>query len=208
VKFRLLLMDMDSTLINEEGIDLLAEYAGVGDQVVRLTEEAMTGTMDFYTSLRRRVGLLDGQPISLLNQVTQSLSLTEGAEDLIRALKERGWKVGVVSGGFHEIIDPYLAPLPLDFIRANRFSSQDGFLTGSVIEPIIGPEEKAHALREFAAEFNIGIEETVSMGDGANDRAMLLEAGLGIAFCAKAALKEVADLVIEERDLRLLLNFL
>ncbi len=206
MKYRLLLMDMDSTLINEEGIDLLATHAGVGEEVARLTSEAMAGELDFSSSLRQRVSLLKGQSATLLESVTRSLSLTEGAAELISTLRSRGWRIGVVSGGFHEIIDPFLAPLRIDFIRANHFSITEGVLTGEVIDPIIGPTEKALALEEFAHAHGIELSETVAVGDGANDRDMLQVAGLGIAFCAKAALKEVADVVVERRDLRLLLD--
>jgi phosphoserine phosphatase len=199
-------MDMDSTLVNEEGIDLLAAQAGVGEEVARLTSEAMAGELDFSSSLRQRVSLLKGHSSALLEGVTQSLSLTEGAPELISTLRSRGWRVGVVSGGFHEIIDPFLAPLGIDFIRANHFSIAEGVLTGEVIDPIIGPAEKALALEEFAHAHGIELSETVAVGDGANDRNMLRMAGLGIAFCAKEALKEVADVVVERRDLRILLD--
>jgi len=201
-------MDMDSTLINEEGIDLLAERAGVGEEVERLTTEAMAGKMDFKASLRERVSLLKGKPLAIVEQVTQSLSFTQGASELIATLRSKGWKIGVVSGGFHEIIDPFLAPLDLDFVRANRFESLDGILTGNVQDPIVGPEEKAIALEEFASLFGVELRETVAVGDGANDRQMLKKAELGIAFCAKATLKEVANVIIDERDLKKLLDYL
>jgi phosphoserine phosphatase len=162
--------------------------------------------LDFSSSLRQRVSLLKGHSSALLEGVTQSLSLTEGAPELISTLRSRGWRIGVVSGGFHEIIDPFLAPLGIDFIRANHFSIAEGVLTGEVIDPIIGPAEKALALEEFAHAHGIELSETVAVGDGANDRNMLRMAGLGIAFCAKEALKEVADVVVERRDLRILLD--
>lgn len=206
MKFKLLLMDMDSTLINEEGIDLLAHFADLGEEVASLTDAAMAGELDFYTSLRRRVALFEGQSIDLLDRVRDSLSLTEGAKDLISTLRQRGWRIGVVSGGFHEIIDSFLEPLELDFVRANRFLTRAGHLTGFVHEPIIGPIEKATALSEFAAKCEIPLSATVAIGDGANDREMLKRAGLGVAFCAKPALKEEADLILDQRDLRLLLN--
>lgn len=204
--YRLLLMDMDSTLINEEAIDLLAEVAGVGGDVRHLTDQAMSGETDFYSSLRKRVKLLQDQSLLTLDIVRSSLTLTEGALTLIEELRKRDWRIGVVSGGFHDIIDPFLAPLQLDFIRANRFEIIDGRLTGSVLEPIIGPREKAEALREFAREYKIPLEATVAMGDGANDAEMVREAGLGVAFCAKPALRDHSDLNIDDRNLALLID--
>lgn len=199
-------MDMDSTLINEEGIDLLAEEAAIGAEISALTSEAMSGRMDFYESLERRVSLLAGHSAGLLARVRERLTLTLGAEELITALKARGWAVGVVSGGFHEIIDEFLTPLRLDFVRANRFEIRDGVLTGLLQQPVIGPKEKAEALTEFASHHEVPNSVTVALGDGANDRLMLEAAGLGIAFCAKAALKEVADVSIDRRDLSLVLG--
>lgn len=199
-------MDMDSTLINEEGIDLLAQVSGVGEAVAALTDAAMHGNQDFYTSLRARTKLLAGQSIQRFREVRARLTFTNGAEELIRELKSRGWRIGVVSGGFHEIIDPLLEPLELDLIRANRFVISGDLLTGEVQEPIIGPLEKATTLKEFAKVFNIPIDQCVAIGDGANDREMVMTAGVGVAFCAKPALKEVADIAIEERDLRILLD--
>ncbi len=199
-------MDMDSTLINEEGIDLLAERAGVGEQVELLTREAMAGKLDFKDSLQRRTALLGGQPSALLQDVSKSLTFTNGALELISTLHSHGWRIGVVSGGFHQIIDPILDSLNLDFVRANNLEVIAGTLSGAVHEPIIGPLEKALALEEFAAMHGVALSETVAIGDGANDRDMLTRAGLGVAFCAKAALKECADLIIDQRDLRILLE--
>lgn len=199
-------MDMDSTLINEEGIDLLAHLSGVGEAVAAMTESAMAGNLDFYASLRKRVRLLAGQPHHRCNEVRSMLTLTKGAQELISELKREGWRIGVVSGGFHEIIDDFLAPLELDFVRANRFLLSEDRLTGELQLPIIGPAEKAIALKEFAAAYGIPLHETVAMGDGANDREMIVTAGLGVAFCAKPALREVADVAIIERDLSQLLH--
>lgn len=201
-------MDMDSTLINEEGIDLLAELAGVGEKVTNLTTSAMAGKVDFYSSLRDRVRLLTGHSASLIDKVRESLTFTEGALDLISELKSRAFHIGVVSGGFHEIIDDLLAPLNLDFVRANRFAIRSGFFTGEVLEPIIGPFEKASSLKEFAVSCGVDLSETIAVGDGANDREMIAASGLGVAFCAKPSLNDVADQRIEDRDLRLLLKFL
>lgn len=171
-----------------------------------MTDPAMAGQMDFYSSLRARVKLLSGQPERTLDLVRSSLTLTEGATSLIETLKTRDWRIGVVSGGFHEIIDTFLEPLELDFIKANRFEIQNGILTGEVIDPVIGPQEKAEALRTFATNFDVPLEATVAIGDGANDAHMLKLAGLGVAFCAKPALREVSDLQINQRNLVQLLD--
>lgn len=202
----LLLMDMDSTLINEEGIDLLAKQAGIGADVARMTTEAMSGERDFYSSLEARVALLEGNSTEILPSVRQSLSFTPGALILIESLQNLNWIVGVVSGGFHEIIDEFLAPLDLDLVRANSFDIKDGCFTGKLKGPIIGPAEKAETLLGLAQLHGIPKERTVAIGDGANDREMLQAAGVGIAFCAKEALKKSAQVVIEERDLELVLN--
>ena len=199
-------MDMDSTLINEEGIDLLAEEAEIGGEVAALTSEAMAGRLDFYQSLERRVQLLSGRPETLIGRVQRRLTLTHGAEILVSTLKAHGWVIGVVSGGFHDIIDDFLSPLQLDFIRANRFHIVNGALSGHLQQPVIGPREKTKTLIEFASRHEVAISNTVAIGDGANDRLMLEAAGLGIAFCAKQALKEVADISIDERDLSLVLG--
>ena len=199
-------MDMDSTLINEEGIDLLAERLGVGKRVAEMTATAMAGKSDFYSSLQARVSLLQDHPTEILATVTASLSLTKGGPELIRSLQDRGWMVAVVSGGFHEIIDDFLSPLHLDLIRANRFDIQNGRFTGKVITPIIGPKEKAETLIELSQAHQIPKSRCIAIGDGANDREMLQVAGIGIAFCAKDALKRSAQIVIDERDLALVLE--
>ena len=197
---------MDSTLINEEAIDLLAESAGVGEQVAQITERAMAGELDFHSALRNRVALLADQEVSILADVRGRLTFTPGLQELIVGLRARSIRFGVVSGGFHEIIDPILDDLGLDFVRANRFKVASKRLTGEVCDPIIGAEEKAKALEDFAANFDIPLNETVAVGDGANDREMLKRAGLGISFCGKPALKEIADISIEKRDLSLILD--
>lgn len=201
-------MDMDSTLINEEGIDLLAHYAGIGEEVTAMTSAAMAGERDFYSALTDRVSLFDGMPEDLLNRVRSSLSLTPGALQLIEKLREENWLIGVVSGGFHEIIDEFLEPLSLDFIKANRFEIANGKFTGKVIPPMIGPNEKVATLIDYASRFSIPLNRCVAIGDGANDRQMVQEAGIGIAFCAKPALREVAKHVIDHRDLSLVLEII
>lgn len=199
---------MDSTLINEEAIDLLAELSGVGEEVAAITERAMAGELDFHSALRNRVSLLAGQEISILDRVRDRLTFTAGLGDLLAGLRSMNIRIGVVSGGFHEIIDPLLDGLGLDFVRANRFQISSGKLSGLVADPIIGADEKAGALRDFAERFAIPLSHTIAVGDGANDREMLRISGLGISFCGKPALQEVADVIIEERDLSLILKYI
>ena len=199
-----ILFDMDSTFINEEVIDQLADLAGLGEKVAAITERAMQGELDFATSLKERVKLLAGQPESLLKDVQARLSLTSGAADFVVAAQARGAKVGIVSGGFHDVIDQFLEPLHLDLVIANKFEIIDGHFTGEVSGEIVDRSVKARTLEEFAA----GARQSISVGDGANDISMIEAADIGIAFCAKPALVDVADLAINHRDLRALLPLL
>ena len=199
-----ILFDMDSTFINEEVIDQLADLAGLGEKVAAITERAMQGELDFATSLKERVKLLAGQPESLLKDVQARLSLTSGAADFVVAAQARGAKVGIVSGGFHDVIDQFLEPLHLDLVIANKFEIIDGHFTGEVSGEIVDRSVKARTLEEFAA----GARRSISVGDGANDISMIEAADIGIAFCAKPALVDVADLAINHRDLRALLPLL
>jgi len=198
------LLDMDSTFINEEVIDILADIAGVGPEVSLITEQAMRGELDFSQSLMARVALLKGQPISIFAQARARLTATVGATELVNALHHRGSKVGVVSGGFHDVIDEFLAPYELDFILANRFEINQGLLTGNVLGEIVDRDRKRAALNEFSQ----GSQRSIAIGDGANDIAMVTEADLGIAFVAKEALNNVADCSIYVRDLRAVLPIL
>jgi phosphoserine phosphatase len=181
---------MDSTLIQEEVIDLIAEKFGVGAKVVAITDRAMRGEIDFSTSLKERVALLAGADISILNEV---ITLTPGARTLIRTLHRLGHKVGVVSGGFLDVIEPLLNELNIDFYRANKLEAKDGKLTGVITGAIIDREAKANALRDFADKEGVGLAQTIAIGDGANDLGMLEIAGLGIAFNAKPAVRAAAD---------------
>jgi phosphoserine phosphatase len=199
-----ILFDMDSTFINEEVIDQLADLAGLGEKVAAITERAMQGELDFATSLKERVKLLAGQPESLLKDVLARLSLTPGAADFVVAAQARGAKVGIVSGGFHDVIDQFLEPLHLDLVIANRFEIINGHFTGEVIGEIVDRGVKARTLEEFAA----GARRSISVGDGANDISMIEAADIGIAFCAKPSLVDVADLALNHRDLRALLPLL
>lgn len=190
---RLIVFDVDSTLIQGEVIEMLAERAGCADKVREATEAAMAGELDFAESLRLRVGQLAGLPVSVLDEVAAELTLTPGARTTIRTLKRLGYRCGVVSGGFSPIVDGLAAELDLDFCAANELEVVDGLLTGRVVGEIVDRAGKAVALRRFADSFGVPLAQCVAVGDGANDIDMLAAAGLGVAFNAKPALREVAD---------------
>ena len=201
------MLDVDSTLIDQEVIDELAKIAGLGKQVSEITSRAMAGELDFENALRQRVRLLKGHSKEILTQVRAKITLTHGAEELISTLHSLGVKVGIVSGGFEEVIAPLAGELKLDFFRANRLAIDNGVLTGEVSGRIIGRDEKAEALRDFAKDSGVDISQTVAVGDGANDIEMIKSAGLGIAFCAKAVLRSEASVAIDVRDLRQVLDY-
>lgn len=190
---RLVVFDVDSTLIQGEVIEMLAARVGFEAQVREITEAAMRGELDFAESLERRVALLEGVPEPVLDEVADSLTLTPGARTTIRTLKRLGFRCGVVSGGFTRIIDRLVADLGLDFSAANELEIVDGRLTGRVLGQIVDRPGKATALRQFAERFGVPLAQCVAIGDGANDIDMLSTAGLGVAFNAKPALREVAD---------------
>jgi phosphoserine phosphatase len=190
---RLVVLDVDSTLIQDEAIDVLAARAGVSDQVVAITERAMSGEMEFAESLRERVALLAGLPLSDVEAVRDGLRLTPGARTFVRTLLRLGYHVGIVSGGFTVLTDRFVSELGLEFAAANELEIVDGRVTGRVLGPIIDQAGKAEALRRFAAQYNVPMSQTIAVGDGANDIDMLEVAGLGIAFNAKAALRAAAD---------------
>ena len=190
---RLIVMDVDSTLIQEEVIDLLAARAGCADEVAKITESAMRGELDFAASLRERAALLAGLDASVLDAVRASLRLTPGARTLIRTLKRLGYKCGIVSGGFTAVIEPLAASLGIDYVAANTLEVADGKLTGRVLEPIIDREGKTEALSRFARAAGVPLSQTVAVGDGANDLGMIAAAGLGIAFNAKPMVRDAAD---------------
>ena len=190
---RLVVFDVDSTLIQGEVIEMLAAKAGCEDQVREVTEAAMRGELDFTESLERRVALLAGLPEEALDEVAQSLTLTPGARTTIRTLKRLGFYCGVVSGGFIRIIDRLVDDLGLDYAVANDLEIEDGKLTGRVKGEVIDRAGKAVALRRFAEQSGVPLAQCVAIGDGANDIDMLTAAGLGVAFNAKPALREVAD---------------
>jgi phosphoserine phosphatase len=190
---RLIVFDVDSTLITGEVIEMLADHAGAGEKVAAITESAMRGEIDFAESLHQRVATLAGLPRSVIDEVSEQVELTKGARTTIRTLRRLGFYCGVVSGGFRQVIDPLADDLMLDFVAANELEVVDGHLTGRVVGPIIDRAGKAKALRDFAMQAGVPMEQTVAVGDGANDIDMLTAAGLGVAFNAKPALREVAD---------------
>ncbi|HFI0354667.1 TPA: phosphoserine phosphatase SerB [Streptococcus suis] len=204
----LLVMDVDSTLIMEEGIDLLGEEAGVGEQVADITERAMRGELDFEEALRERVALLKGLPVSVFDRIMEKIHFTPGAVELVAELKNRGFKVAVVSGGFHETVDRLAEQLGLDYVRANRLEVVDGFLTGQVLGDIVTKDTKKACLEAWAAENGLALSQTIAMGDGANDLPMIQEAGIGVAFCAKPIVQEQAPYQINEKNLYKLIEIL
>ena len=193
---RLIVMDVDSTLIQDEVIDLLAERAGCAAEVAKVTEAAMRGELDFAASLRERVALLAGLDAGILDSVRASLRLTPGARTLIRTLKRLGYKCGIVSGGFTAVIQPLADSLGIDYVAANTLEVAAGKLTGRVLEPILDRDGKTAALRRFAQAAGVPLSQTVAVGDGANDLGMIGAAGLGVAFNAKPVVRDAADTAV------------
>ncbi|MEU1543853.1 phosphoserine phosphatase SerB [Actinacidiphila glaucinigra] len=193
---RLVVMDVDSTVIQDEVIELFAAHAGCEDQVAEVTAAAMRGELDFEQSLHARVALLEGLDESVIDKVRQEVRLTAGARTLIRTLKRMGYQVGVVSGGFTQVTDDLKERLGLDFAAANTLEIVDGKLTGRVTGEIVDRAGKARLLRRFAAEAGVPLSQTVAIGDGANDLDMLNAAGLGVAFNAKPVVRRAADAAV------------
>jgi phosphoserine phosphatase len=190
---RLIVFDVDSTLIQGEVIEMLADRAGALSAVAEVTEAAMRGELDFAESLHKRVATLAGLPAEVLDEVADQIELTPGARTTIRTLRRLGYHCGIVSGGFRQVIEPLAHELMMDFVAANELEIVDGKLTGRVVGQVIDRPGKAKALRDFAQQVGVPMEQTVAVGDGANDIDMLSAAGLGVAFNAKPALREVAD---------------
>ncbi len=205
---RLIVLDVDSTLVRGEVIDELAARAGRAAEVARITAAAMNGELDFAESLRARVAVLAGLPVEVLDEVREALVLTPGARTLIRTLQRLGFRCGIVSGGFTQIVDPLAETLGLDFAAANTLEVVDGKLTGGLVGEIVDRPGKARALERFAAEYGIPMEQTVAVGDGANDLDMLNAAGLGIAFNAKPFVREQAHTALNQPYLDAVLQVL
>ena len=189
----LLVMDVDSTLVQEEVIDLLGEEAGVGREVAEITERAMRGELDFRQALNERVATLKGLPDSIFEKVYARIHFNKGAKELVDELHSRGFKVGLVSGGFHETVDRLAREAGIEVI--------DGFLTGKVYGEIVTKDVKVAKLKDWAAENGLKLSQTIAMGDGANDLPMIKTAGIGIAFCAKPIVRAQAPYQITEPDL-------
>lgn len=203
-----MVFDVDSTLIEDEAIELLAENAGTREQVARITERAMRGEIDFAESLKERVSTLAGLPESIIAETSKRLRPTKGAKELISAVHEKSGAVAAVSGGFIQLLEPIKSSLSLDYVHANTLEVEAGLLTGRVAGQIVDRAQKALFLADLAEKLGVSLDRTIAVGDGANDIDMLAKAGLGIAFCAKPKLVEVADLVLNERDLELLISVL
>ena len=201
-----MVMDVDSTLIQQEVIELLADYAGVMPEVKTITEQAMSGELDFKQSLERRVGLLEGLSDEIFQWLKPQIELTPGVQELIAAVHGLGGKIGAVSGGFSQVLEPLANEIGLDYWMANSLEVLDGKLTGCLVGPVIDAEAKATALRSWATESGIALEKTIAIGDGANDIPMLKCAGYAVAFRPKPILKQYADLVIEENSLASLIG--
>ena len=199
---RLVQLDVDSTFIQQEAIELLAAKAGVLEEVSRITAAAMRGELDFAQSLVARVALLQGLSEDSFVQVQQEITVTDGAADLVTLLHQKGHYVSLVSGGFTNILQPIVDAMKIDFYRANTLEVVDGKLTGKVLGVIIDRAAKADALREFATACGVDLSNTVAIGDGANDLDMMDIAGISIAFNAKPIVEAAADYAIKEPSLR------
>lgn len=204
----LVVLDVDSTLIENEVIELLADRAGSLAEVEEITFRAMNGEIDFEQSLRDRVATLRGLPESVFSQVGELVRVTAGVPEMIAGVQGAGGRVAVVSGGFHEVLDPVAEALGLNYWRANRLEVENGVLTGGLVGPIIDAEAKAATLREWATDFSVPLSSTVAVGDGANDLPMMAIAGLAVGFDAKAPVRDLAGVLVDVRDLSQILPLL
>ena len=208
MSYRLVVMDVDSTLIQDEVIELLASFAGTRELVAEITERAMRGELDFADSLRERVATLAGLPVEVLEHAYQQIRVSAGASELIAAVHAAGGRVGAVSGGFTQILEPLAKTLSLDYYRANDLEVIDGALTGRVSGKIIDRRAKADALVEWAGDFGVSPKDVAAIGDGANDLDMFEVAGISFAYNAKPMVRQAADVCIDLPDLRLVIPHL
>lgn len=203
---KLLLADMDSTIVGQETLDELADAFGFGPQVRKITELAMSGALDFEDALRRRVGLLHGREITEAAQIVRErITINPGAEILVRTMRTRGAGTVLVTGGFDVFAGPLAEQVGFADVHANRLRSADGYLTGEVAEPILGPDAKKHRLESLCAEQDLEAADVLAVGDGANDRGMIEAAGIGVGYYPKPVLAKAADVVLQHADLTALL---
>jgi phosphoserine phosphatase len=208
MKKYLLVLDVDSTMIEQEVIELLAERVGLRDQVKILTDQAMAGEIDFRTALLKRVGLLEGLTDQVFQEVLADIRVTAGVPELVSAVHKSGGLVGAISGGFSQVLEPLADKLSLDFFQANNLEIEEGVITGKIFGDIVDADMKARTLLEWAGEHGFDVSNTVAVGDGANDIQMLKASGFAVAFRPKEILLDHADLVIEGDSLEPLISVL
>lgn len=204
----LVVFDVDSTLIEDEAIEILAEYAGTRDRVSEITERAMRGELDFAESLTERVATLSGLEEAVLQETASRLRPTKGAAELVRAIHDKGGIAAAVSGGFLQLLEPVKKAIGFDLQHANTLEVVNGKLTGRVVGSIVDRAAKAESLRGWAKALGLATVQTIAVGDGANDLDMMSAAGLSVAFCAKPTVQRSADVALNERDLSLLIQLL
>ena len=208
MKKYLLVLDVDSTMIEQEVIELLGERLGLRDQVKILTDQAMAGEIDFRTALLKRVGLLEGLTDQVFQEVLADIRVTDGVPELISAVQKSGGLVGAISGGFSQVLEPLADKLSLDFFQANNLEIEEGVTTGKIIGDIVDADMKARTLLQWAGEHGFDVSNTVAVGDGANDIQMLKASGFAVAFRPKEILRDHADLIIEGDSLEPLISVL
>jgi phosphoserine phosphatase len=208
VKRYLVVLDVDSTMIEQEVIELLAERVGLQDQVKTLTDQAMAGEIDFREALLQRVGLLEGLSAQVFEELLSEIKVTDGVPELISAVQESGGLVGAISGGFSQVLEPLAKKLSLDIFRANNLEISNGAMTGRIIGDIVDADMKARTLLQWAGEYGFDVSSTVAVGDGANDIQILRASGFAVAFRPKEILRDFADLIIEGDSLEPLISVL
>ena len=208
MKYRLILFDVDSTLIKQEVIDLLADKSGHGREVQQITARAMRGEIDFLQALEMRIALLEGLPESVFDEVLNQISFSDGFSELFEYLRKNQFLIGAVSGGFHNVLDKLFADLNLDYLKANTLEIKGSKISGKLLSLPIDRAAKGRALREFAASHEIKLEKTVAVGDGANDIEMIELAGLGVSYMGKEILKSRANLHLDRPGLDALIHYL